>query len=122
MAYRAVENQYLQGYPPGQIEIAIYSKDADSLSGWVAKHSGPPTSSNQNRYWNDPTNQSAVRVNGRDGFSFDWLPDVGGATIHSTAVFLHAKYVLVLQWWSADSTYAATVKQYHSRMLTDLQS
>jgi hypothetical protein len=122
MAYRAVDNTYLAAYPPGQIEIAIYLKDADSLSMWVARHSGPPSSSSANRYWDAATNQGAVRVDGRDGLTFDWRPDTGQATIHATAVFLRATYVLVLQWWSTDPAYAATVQQYHKRMVADLRS
>jgi hypothetical protein len=117
MAFRAVDPKYLGTYPAGQIEIAIYSKDADTLSCWVAKHSGPPTSNDMSRYWTPPTNQLAVAVAGRPGLSFDWVSDMGGPTIHATSLFLGTAYVFVLQWWSSDASYATTVQQYARQML-----
>src|SRR5260370_41705379 len=56
MTYRTVDPIYLSTYPPGQIEIAIYSQDASNVADWVTKHSGPPTSSDPNRYWNPVSN------------------------------------------------------------------
>ncbi len=121
MAYRAVDSSYLSTYPPGDIGVVIYSKDADTLSGWITKHSGPPTTSSPTRYWTAGANQTPVTVDGRDGLSFDWVPDTGGFTLHATAIFHRAAYVLVLQWWSVDPSYAATLERYHKRMLQDLR-
>jgi hypothetical protein len=123
MAYRAVDNKYLSGYPPGQIEVTIYSKDADTLSGWVTKHSAPPTSLDPNRYWTVATNQTPVTVGGRAGLSFDWVPITFGTTpVHATAFFVRATYVLLLKWWSADPSYAPTLQQYYTSMLNDLRT
>jgi hypothetical protein len=119
--YRAVDSAYLNKTPPGQIEITIYAKDADTLDGWVTKHSGPPASSDMNRYWSPVTNQTNVTVAGRGGLSFDWVPDSGSPTIHTTAIFLGASNVLTVAWWSYDPTYANSLQQYEQRMLADLQ-
>jgi hypothetical protein len=121
MAYRTVETKYLNAYPPGEISIGIYSKDATTLSGWVTKHSGPQTPSDPNRYWTSATNQTPVTVGGKSGLSFDWPSINGTTTFHSTAFFLGTAYVLVSGWWSADSSYGATLKGYHQQMLSDLQ-
>src|SRR5438093_1126502 len=51
ISYRAVDAQYANGYPPGQLEFVVYAKDADTLEGWVAKHSGPTSSTDITRYW-----------------------------------------------------------------------
>jgi hypothetical protein len=120
MGYRAVDPAYLNTYPPGQIELAIYTKDADTLGGWVAKHSGPPTSSSMTRYWTAATNQTPVTVNGQSGLSFDWVGDMGPPTIHDTAVFLGSAYILEVDWWSTDPSYAATLQEYHQQMLASL--
>jgi hypothetical protein len=121
MVYRAVENCYVNTYPPGQIEIAIYSQDADAVAAWISKHSGPPTSSDPTRYWTPVTNQAAVTVAGQTGVSFDWVPDMMDKTIHATAIFLGTAYVLVIQWWSTEASYATTLHSYYQRMLTDLK-
>jgi hypothetical protein len=121
MAYRTVDPIYLSTYPPGQIEIAIYSQDSSNPADWVTKHSGPPMSSDPNRYWSPVSNASTVAVAGRSGESYDWVPDQGGQTIHATAILLGASFVLVMQWWSTDPTSAPTLGQYYQHMLSSLQ-
>jgi hypothetical protein len=120
MAYRVVDSNYMSGYPPGQIEIAIYSKDAATLIDWVTKHSGPPTSPDPTRYWAAAANPTMVQVGTRDGLSFDWVPDTGSRTVHATATFLDATNVLVLQWWSVDITYSTLLNQYYQQMRNEL--
>jgi hypothetical protein len=121
MAYRAIDKKYVAGYPAGQCEIAIYAKDADSLSGWVPKHTGPSTSSMVDRYFTVVSNQRPVTVAGREGLAFDWVGDQGSPTIHARAVFHQAKYVFQIQWFSADPAYATTVEAVYTRMLDDLE-
>jgi hypothetical protein len=121
MTYRAVDPAYTNAYPPGEVDIAVYMKDADSLSSWVAMHSGPPGSSPKTRYWSPVANEAVTTVAGRTGLFFDWTPDTGPPIIHTTAVFLGTSYVLTFDWWSSDAAYAPTVQQYEQRMLSDLQ-
>jgi hypothetical protein len=116
-----VDPSYLNGYPKGQIEITIYSKDADTLDSWVTKHTGPQLSREKTRYWSPVTNRATLTVAGRDGLSFDWVPDAASVTIHATAVFLSTVYVLTVSWWSYDATYGTTLDQYRRQMLADLQ-
>lgn len=122
MTYRTVDPTYLNTYPPGQIEIAIYSQDASNVADWITKHSGPPASSDPNRYWSPVSNESAVTVAGRSGESFDWIPDMHDKTVHATAILLETSYVLVIQWWATDPTYAPMLASYYHHMLGDLQA
>jgi hypothetical protein len=122
MVYRIIDNRYIDGYPLGQIEISIYTRDAVSLRAWVAKHSGQPASSDLTRYWSPVANQSPVKVGGRDGLSFDWVPDRGGRTIHAVAVFQSTAHVLILDWWSFDPSYGVSLQQFHQQMLSDLRA
>jgi hypothetical protein len=121
MEYRAVDPRYLSGYPPGEIDLGIYAKDANTLVGWVTRHSGPSSSPDPNRLWSPVTNEATSTVAGHDAFSFDWVPDTGSSTLHTTAVFLGATYVLLVMWWSNDVSYAPTLQQYYQQMLTDLK-
>jgi hypothetical protein len=121
MLYRAVDPAYLKGYPPGEVEIGMYAKDADSLDAWVTKHSGPPSPTEDNRHWSAVTNRATVTVAGRDGISFDWSPDSGKSVIHSTCVFLGTTYVLMVAWWTTDAKYSDTIQHHHQQMLVDLR-
>ncbi|MGH7866422.1 MAG: hypothetical protein ACREP9_02055 [Candidatus Dormibacteraceae bacterium] len=122
MGYRIVDTAYWNGYPPGQIEIGIYSKDYSTLAGWATRHSGPSTSSSNSRYWNAVTNEATASAGGHDALEFDWVPDSGSSTIHDTAFFLGTAYVMTVSWWSNDPTYAPALEGYHRRMLTDLKA
>ncbi len=122
MAYRAVDPIFIGKYPRGQLEIAIYTQDAATVGSWIARHSGPPTSSDLKRYWSPPANQVPVKVRGHDGISFDWTPDIGTRAIHATAFFVRGSYVLVIQWWSVDQTYGVMLQQYDRQMLDDVEA
>jgi hypothetical protein len=121
MTYRAVDRLYLNSYPPGQIEIAIYTQDASSPIDWVAKHSGPATSTDRSRYWSPVTNTATVSVAGKTGFSYDLVPDGFGTPVHATALFIGTRYVLVLDWWANDATYESTLSGYYVKMRSDLR-
>ncbi|MGH7765271.1 MAG: hypothetical protein ACREOM_12735 [Candidatus Dormibacteraceae bacterium] len=121
MSYRAFDPQYANMYPPGDIGIGIYTRDADTLAAWVDKHTGPPGSSDHTRYWSPVTNEVASTAGGRQAVSFDWVPDTGPPTIHDTAVFLGTSYMLTVGWWSTVPSYATTLQPYYQRMLLDLQ-
>jgi hypothetical protein len=122
MTYRAVDPIYLNRYPPGQLEVAVYSKDANTLSDWVVKHSGPSGSSDISRYWTPVSNQAIRTVGSKSGLSFDWVPDMADKTIHSAIVFLGNAYVLMLQWWTTDPHLESTLNQAFAQMLTTVQA
>ena len=122
ISYRAVETTYLNSYPPGDLSIAIYTKDADSLTAWVTKHTGPVDSPDHMRYWFSVSNQAVTTVAGKQALSFDWVPEGGSPTFHDTTIFLGASYVLTIAWWSSVPGYATTLRQYYARMIGDLQA
>jgi hypothetical protein len=121
MTYRALDAAYLNTYPPGQVEIAVYSRDSDTLIAWVTKHSGPSSSTDPTRYWTPVTNEVGAVVAGRDGLSFDWIPDQGDRTVHATIAFLGTTYVFLIEWWATDPSYAATVHTDFQQMVSSLQ-
>lgn len=121
VSYRAVDPIYLNSYPPGQLEFVVYNKDANTLSDWVAKHSGPPGSADITRYWTPVSNQSSATVAGNAGLSFDWVPDMRDKIVHATVVFLGTAYVFLVQWWSTDPSYEATLRQDYAQMLNTVQ-
>jgi hypothetical protein len=106
---------------PGEIEIGIYAGDADSLAGWVTKHTGPPNSGDPTRNWSPVTNETPITVAGQNGLSFDWVPDAEPPTVHDTIVFLGTAFVLAIGWWSSDPSYAPAVQQDHQQMLQSLR-
>jgi hypothetical protein len=119
MTYRVVANEYLQTYPPGQIELGVYVRDAPTVGDWINKHSGPASSSDPLRYWAPPSNTLLTTVAGKDGLSFDWIPDTGSPTIHAVAVFLSTS-VLLVEWWSTDSSYTKTIESDYALLLERL--
>jgi len=130
-SYRAVESCYLKVSPPGQLELTVYTKDADSLAGWVNNHTGSPAFiSGTDQYFSGVSNQAPARVAGRDAMGFDWQPDAAPFTVHNTALFLGAAHVLVLGWWAEDApglpdaearaTYFAALHADYKEMLADL--
>jgi hypothetical protein len=121
VSYRAVDTTHLKGYPPGQLELAVYAKDSTTLGEWVTKHSGPSGSPDITRHWTPVTNRNATTVGGSPALSFDWIPDMLDKTVHATIVFLGTDYVLLVQWWSTNSTYAPTLQQHYAQMLTTVQ-
>lgn len=64
--YRAFDSQYLANYPPGQVQIALYSMDADTLRGWINKHIGPQMSTDPQHYWDTTSNVTDVTMAGHD--------------------------------------------------------
>jgi hypothetical protein len=117
--WRAVDPVYLNRSPLGQVEITVYTRDATSIDTWISKHTGPAGSPEMTRYWSPVTKQSKLTVGDRSAVSFDWVPDTGRPTIHTTAIFLGATFVLTVAWWSYDSTYGTSLQRYHQQMLSE---
>jgi hypothetical protein len=131
-SYRVVETCYLSVAPPGELEVDLYLKDADSLAGWVDKHTGGPAFiSGTDQYFSGVTHQAPVRVAGHDALAFDWQPDAAPYTVHNTAIFLGNANVLVLGWWavnapglpdaSTNAAYAAALGADYKKMLAGLR-
>jgi hypothetical protein len=114
--YRAVDKTYLNVYPPGQVELAIYSNDADTLPNWITKHTGASSSTDHSRYWQSTSSIQATSAAGRSAIAFD--VNVAGfpATGHSTAFMQNSSRIVVVNWWS-DASYASSVGEFARQML-----
>jgi hypothetical protein len=103
------------------VEFSVRARDADTLVAWVQKHSGPCTAdSSKQYYWGTISNVTSEKVAGRDARSFDSNDQAcgeGPSLIHFTAFFMGPSYVFVLDWWSTDPAYAATVHRVADQML-----
>lgn len=121
--YRAVDNRYLTGDPPGQVEIGLYLMDADTLQAWVIKHTGPAeASSNQEFYWGSATNVRTTTAAGRPALSFDYSSEGFRPPVHTTAFLQTPSRVMLIDWWSADPAYLATLEAVYQQMFTTLKT
>jgi hypothetical protein len=117
--YRAVDNRYLGGYPPGQVEVNLYSMDGDTVSNWISKHTGPLTApASEHYYWPSATNVHATIGAGRPAIYFEAPAE--STTIHATA-FRQGPRVAILDWWSKDPTYSTTVQSVAQQMLASFR-
>jgi hypothetical protein len=114
--FRAVDNAYLNGYPPGQVEIGIYAMDADTLTNWIAKHTGEFTPTNRSMYWKKTSNLHTAFNVGRPAISFDYEVLGFPVAVHATAFLQNASRVTVFIWWSNPS-YASSIQTVAGQML-----
>jgi hypothetical protein len=116
--YRAVETRFLDAYPPGQVEVGVYTKDADTLSAWVQKHSAASCGLPGNPFFWATANLKPVTAAGRDAVSFDTDPKGCGPSIavHNIVFFMSNGYIFQLDWY-ANTTYATTIQGVGQQML-----
>lgn len=121
---RAVDTRYEGGYPPGEVDFGVYVKDADSLTGWIQKHTGPCASSLSSMfYWDASSNLVSTSAGGRDVVTFDWLHPCGQTyPLHESVTFLGASYVLRINAWYSNPSYAPTVEQTARAMLASVKT
>ena len=112
--YRAVDNRYLNGYPPGQVELGVYSMNADTLDAWLTLHTGVDQSTHSQFYWAATSNVQAATIVGRAVITFD--VQNGPALVHVT-IFRHGVYLIRLDWYSTDSTYSSDIQAVADQML-----
>ncbi len=118
---RAVESRFLGRVPPGQVEFGIRANDADTLTAWVQKHTGPCGSPNiKEFYWDNISTLTPLTAAGRDALAFDWDQQACGTpyTLHLIGFVLRPSNVFLFSWYSQDATYAATLKRIADQMLT----
>jgi hypothetical protein len=122
---RVADKRYATGGAPGQIEIGIYTRDADTPGAWVQKHTGPCSGPNTNAFfWDKTGNLQTLTAAGRDAVSFDLdMRSCGGfaLTVHETVLLLGSKYVLRFDWWSKDSAYSRILEPIAQQMLSTLR-
>jgi hypothetical protein len=119
--YRAVDTRYLGTYPSGQVEMGVYTKDANTLTAWVQKHSdatcGMPNSTAF--FWN-VSNLKTTTAAGRDAVSFDDNSkgcEGPQSTNHFTVFFLGSNHVFRFNWWASDANYSPTIEAIADKML-----
>jgi hypothetical protein len=121
MLYRAVDDCYSGGYPPGQVELGVFTNDADTLTAWVQKHSDVDCAgTNTKAFIFGVSNTQSVTVDGRAAIAFDDKSSGCGGPASSgqeTAFLLSPQYVFMVGWWSAGPDYAPTLRQITSEML-----
>ncbi len=126
MLYRAVDNCYLGGYPPGQVELGVYTKDADTLNAWVQKHSDTDCGgANSTAFIFGVSSLTATTAAGHDAVSFDDQGSgCGGPAYkgHSTVFFLDLQHVFMLDWWTSGPDHAPTVQAIGSQMLATFKA
>lgn len=123
-SYRTYDPQSASnGYPRGQVEFAIYAKDAASLADWVARHTGPPggPTANPITYWDKTSNIQSTIAAGRDAIYFEWTTASGPTTVHVIAFFWKSSYVFRLDWWAVDSVYLSAMEATGRQMLDSFQ-
>jgi hypothetical protein len=105
MEYRVVEDRYASGYPLGQIEFGVYTRDADTPRHWLAGHTSNVAYQSDNTHFFDvTTNVGYTTVSGRQAVTWDAPPEGEvGASVHDTAFFYSTAYVFRLDWWSKDT-------------------
>jgi hypothetical protein len=122
MLYRAFDDCYAAVGPPGQVELGVYRRDADTLAAWVEKHSDVDCAgSNTTAFIFGVSNAHSVTVDGRAAIAFDDKSSGCGGPASSgqeTAFLLSAQYVFMVGWWTAGPDYAPTMSQIMSEMLS----
>ena len=119
--YRAVDKCYLGNYPPGQVELGVFTNDAGSLDAWVQKHSDLDCAgSNSTAFIFGVSNVHAATTAGRAALVFDDKSSGCGGPASSgqeTVFALSPKYIFMLGWWTAGRDYAPTMRKIAAEML-----
>jgi hypothetical protein len=116
--YRAVQSSYQAGYPPGQVELGVFTMESDSLTNWITKHTGITTSSDQAFYWQSTSRWVNTTAARRPAIAFDWSSSgEGPTTVHATIFLKDESKVILFDWWSTDAAYAPSVESTAGAML-----
>jgi hypothetical protein len=122
-AYRAVDDCYLGGYPGAQVEISVFTRDADPLTAWVTKHSRALCTDAGGYFW-AVSNLRSTTAAARAAVTFDMnlngCPELSGVA-HVTAFVLKSGSVFAFDWWSSDAGYAPTMHSIAEQMLASVK-
>ena len=118
---RVVDKRFASDFPPGQITIFVFSKDAASPDEWVARHSasGPPPSDLEalQLFFFNITNLNQISVAGRTGVSFDWTVKGDGAGLLHTTVFFSGSHAIAIGWEASDPAYVMTAESLFEQVI-----
>ncbi len=118
---RVVDKRFASDFPPGQITIFVFSKDAESPDEWVARHSAsgppPPDVETLQLFFFNITNLNQISVAGRTGVSFDWTVKGEGAGLLHTTVFFSGSHVIAIGWEASDPAYVITAESLFEQVI-----
>jgi hypothetical protein len=117
--YRIVDDRYLSGYPPGEVDLGLYQMDATTLRDWITRHTGISTQGHT-YYWESTANTTDTTAAGQPAVSFDWTGGVP-TPIHATAFLKDSSTVVLFDWWATDTTYSSTIQLCASQVLASFK-
>ena len=120
---RSVDDKYLNGYPAGEVDIAVAGNSGNSLRDWVASHIGQPYSSDANHFWDSTSNLADIQIAGRPAIAFDYVlvgPD-SPVKFHAAAFVLPEGSVLLIGWWAFSSDSAPPIASVAQQMIDSIQ-
>ena len=108
------------------VEVFIYTKDADTLTTWVQRHTDNRSCGvgQVTGFLFNVINVKPMTAGGRDAVSFDEVLATcgeGGTAAHLTAFFLGSSHVFLLRWYSDSDHYAPTVQLIAQEMLASVK-
>jgi len=116
--YRAVDKNYLCGYPLGQIEMGVYRNDMNSLTAWVQKHTNAGTA-DDTKFLIGVTGLKAVTVANREAVAFQEVGVYEGpGSIYVTAFSFGSGLIFLIDWWSYEPAYLQTVQGIGQQMVS----
>ena len=120
---RSVDDKYLNGYPAGEVDIAVVANSGNSLRDWVASHTGQPSPSDMNHFWDSTSNLTDIQIAGRPAIGFDYVvvaPD-SPVNFHAAGFVLPEGSVLLIDWWAFSSDYGPVIASVAQQMIASIQ-
>ena len=106
------------GYPRGQIELSVNPFDADSLRAWIASRTG----SGPSDLWMATSNINETATGSRVSVAFDYTVPGGPAVgIHAVVFVMKQKYLVLVNWYALDSSYATTFRDVDKAMVASFR-
>jgi hypothetical protein len=120
---RTVDDKYLNGFPPGEVEISAAVDTDNSLRDWVASHVGQASSGDLNHFWDSTSNLADIQIAGRPAIGFDYVlagPD-SPVNFHAAAFVLPEGSVFLIDWWAFSSDYGPVIASVAQQMIASIQ-
>jgi len=120
---RTVDDKYLNGYPPGQVEISVAMNSGNNLRDWIASHVGPAYSEAATHFWDSTSNLTDSQIAGQPAVDFDYVFQGPEAPpiFHAAAFVLPKGSVFVIDWWASSSDYGPAIAAVAQSMIASIQ-
>jgi hypothetical protein len=120
---RSMDDKYLNGYPAGEVDIAVVPNSGNSLRDWVVSHMGQPFSGDANHFWDSTSKLTDIQIAGRPAVGFDYVlvgPD-SPTNFHAAAFVLPEGSVFLIDWWTISGDYGPTIASVAQQMIASIQ-